>query len=328
MRVLFIGGTGVISGACARLAIARGLDVTLLTRGHSDPPEGAESLSGDIRDPSSVRAALGRRTFDAVVDWVAYEPAHVETDLDLFRERTAQYIFIGTASAYETPPSHLPITEATPLANPLWAYSRAKIACEARLWQAAGEENFPVTVVRPSHTYDATRLPFSAGYTIVDRMRRGAPVIVHGDGTSLWTLTHADDVAVGLVGLLGLPAALGEAFHITSSEWLTWTAIYETVARAAGVEAPRLVPLSSATIAAHDPEHGPSLLGDKAQSRIFDTAKIRAAVPDFSPRILFAEGAAQVLAWHDADPTRRGVDPAADRMQDVLVAAAERAQPR
>ena len=329
MRVLFVGGTGVISSACSRLAVERGVDLTLLSRGQSGrpAPDGARVLRADIRDAASVRAALGSRTFDAVVDWVAFSPEHVEADLDLFRGRTGQYVLIGSASAYQTPPAALPITEETPLNNPFWAYSRAKIASEDRLFRAFHDEGFPATVVRPSHTYDETALPMHGGYTAVDRMRRGLPVVVHGDGTSVWTLTHSRDFARGLVGLLGHAEAVGEAFHVTSDEWLTWDQIHGAVARAAGVEAPRLVHVPSETIAAFDARWGESLLGDKAHSMMFDNAKVRRLVPDVSPAIPFARGAEEIIAWHDADPTRRRVDHAVDRLMDRLVAAMDALRP-
>jgi len=329
MRVLFIGGTGVISTACSRLAVERGIDLTLLNRGQSGRPvpSGARVLRGDIRDHASARAALGYRTFDAVVEWVAFGPEHVEADLDLFRGRTGQYVFVSSASAYQTPTGVLPVTEETPLDNPLWAYSRAKIACEERLSRASREEGFPVTVVRPSHTYDETRLPMHGRYTVVDRMRRGVPVVVHGDGTSLWTLTHARDFAVGLVGLLGNAAALGEAVHVTSDEWTTWDQVHRDVAAAAGAPAPRLVHVPSETVAAFDPEWGVSLVGDKAHSRVFDNAKVKRLVPDFAATTPFARGAEEILAWHDADPARRAVDPAVDRLMDRLVAAMDAARP-
>ena len=217
MKILFIGGTGIISSACSRLALQKGMALYLLNRGKSfrPIPEGARVLKGDIRSPESARAVLADHTFDAVVDWVAFTPQHIETDLALFAGRTRQYVFISSASAYQTPPGALPITESTPLHNPFWEYSRNKIACEERLMLAYRQENFPITVVRPSHTYDATLLPFHGGYTNIARMRQGRPVLVHGDGTSLWTLTHHADFAVGLVGLLGNPHAIGDTFHIT-----------------------------------------------------------------------------------------------------------------
>jgi nucleoside-diphosphate-sugar epimerase len=228
MKVLFIGGTGVISSACSELAVERGFQLVLLNRGRSIRPAaaGAKVLHADIRQPGSVLAALENLNFDAVVfdavvDWVAYTPEHVQNDVDLFRGRTRQYIFISSASAYRKPIWTLPVTESTPLHNPLWQYAQDKADCEALLSEVYQREGFPVTVVRPSLTYDPTLLPVRGGYTTVARMRAGKPVVVHGDGTSLWTLTHSRDFATGLVGLLGHPGALGETFHITSDEWLS-----------------------------------------------------------------------------------------------------------
>src|SRR5512135_732019 len=243
MKTLFIGGTGIISSACAQLALERGHELYLLNRGQTTMrpvPEGAHVLHGDIRDRASARAALGDHQFDAVVNWIAFTTDHIETDLDLFRGRAGQYVFISSASAYQTPPASVPVVESTPLANPVWLYSRNKIACEERLLRAYREERLPMTVVRPSHTYDRTLCPLRGRYTMVDRMRKGQDVIVHGDGTSLWTLTHHRDFAKGLVGLLGNDRAIGHAFHITSDEVLTWDQIYVLMGRAAGVE-PELV---------------------------------------------------------------------------------------
>jgi nucleoside-diphosphate-sugar epimerase len=273
-----------------------------------------------------VTAALGDLNFDSVVDWVAYTPDQVQTDLDLFRQRTRQYIFISSASAYQTPPAFLPVTESTPLHNPFWGYSRDKAACEALLEQAGRQGGFPFTIVRPSHTYDRTLLPFHGGYTSVARMRAGKPVVVHGDGTSLWTLTHHRDFAVGLVGLLGNPHALGHSFHITSDEWLSWNQIYEIVAQAAEVEA-KLVHVPSELIAAYDPEWGASLLGDKAHSMVFDNSKIKRLVPQFQPTIPFWQGAQEIIAWYDEDPARQVVDPFVDELQDRLAAAMQRVYP-
>lgn len=327
MKVLFIGGTGVISSACSELAVERGIELHLLNRGRSrrPVPEGARVVHADIHDAASVRAALGSATYDAVVDWIAFTPAEVERDLELFRERTGQYLFISSASAYRTPPALLPVTESAPLANPRWEYSRLKIACEERLMRAYHEEDFPVTLVRPSHTYDPTMVPLRGGYAALHRMREGRPVFVHGDGTSLWTLTHHRDFARGFVGLLGNARALGEAVHITSDELLSWNQIYLTLARAAGAPPPRLVPLPSEWIAALDPEWGDSLLGDKAHSMIFDNSKIRRLVPDFAATIPFSQGAAEIVAWYDADPARRTVDPEVDRRIERILQAAERA---
>jgi nucleoside-diphosphate-sugar epimerase len=329
MKILFIGGTGIISSACAELALQRGLELYLLNRGRSTrpAPSGAVSLRADIRQPASVTAGLGSRTFDCVVDWVAFTVDHVKTDIDLFRHRTGQYIFISSASAYQKPPASLPILETTPLSNPFWQYSRDKAACEAMLEADGSQDGFPFTIVRPSHTYDRTLLPFDGGYTVVARMRAGEPVVVHGDGSSLWTLTHHRDFAVGFVGLLGNPHAIGQCFHITSDESLTWDQIYTLVARAAGVE-PHLVHVPSELIAKYDPEWGCSLLGDKAHSVIFDNRKIRQLVPEFQPAITFKQGVGEIIAWYDADASRREIDPRVDRLQDQLVAAMHRALPR
>jgi nucleoside-diphosphate-sugar epimerase len=322
LRVLFIGGTGVISSASTRLAVERGLDVTVLNRGSSSTrplPDGAELVQADVRDPASVRAALGDREFDAVVDWVAFTPEHVATDVDLFTGRTGQYVFISSASAYQTPPERLPVTESTPLRNPFWQYSRDKIACEDLLVRAYRDSGFPATIVRPSHTYDRTLVPLDGGWTAVERMRRGKEVVVHGDGTSLWTLTHHEDFARGFVPLLGHPRTLGEAFHITSDDVLTWNQVVRALATAAGVE-PRVVHVPSDAIAAADREWGAGLLGDKAHSMVFDTTKLRRVVPDFQATIGFEQGAREIVAWHDADPARRQVDERMDRVMDQLVA--------
>ncbi|HPH96419.1 MAG TPA: SDR family oxidoreductase [Anaerolineaceae bacterium] len=322
MKVLFIGGTGIISSAVSRLALQRGMDLYLLNRGLSarPAPEGAKVLEGDIRNPESARTALGSHDFDAVVNWVAYTPDHVETDLALFRGRTSQYIFISSASAYQTPPAGLPITESTLLDNPFWQYSRNKIACEERLVRAYREEKFPTTIVRPSHTYDCQLLPMEGGWTVVDRMLRGLPVIVHGDGTSLWTLTHHADFARGFVGLLGLNHAIGEAVHITSDEWLSWNQIFEMVAHAAGVK-PHIVHVPSELIAAYDPDWGAGLLGDKAHSMIFDNTKIKRLVPDYVASIPFARGVEEIMAWYKADPARQKVDPAFNVICDRILNA-------
>ena len=324
MQVLFIGGTGTISSACSRLAVERGIDLYLLNRGKTarPVPAGAHVLRGDIRDRAAAEDVLAGHLFDVVVDWVAFTPEHVETDIELFRGRTGQYIFISSASAYQKPPANLPITESTPLDNPYWEYSRAKIACEERLVQAYRAARFPITIVRPSHTYDRTRLPVYGRYTVIDRMRTGKKVIVHGDGTSLWVLTHHEDFAKGFVGLLGNPRAIGEAFHITSDELLSWNQIYTILARAAGVEA-RLVHVPSEVIAAFDPEWGAGLLGDKAHSVVFDNTKIKRLVPDFAATIPFSRGAEEIMAWFDADPARRTVDEEIDFLMDRIVTAYE-----
>ncbi|WP_213450602.1 SDR family oxidoreductase [Rhizomonospora bruguierae] len=322
MRVLFIGGSGIISSACSRLAVERGIDLYTLNRGNEERrplPAGVTRLRGDIRAPESARAALGDLTFDAVVDWVAYTPGHVRADIDLFTGRTGQYVFISSASAYQTPPARLPVTESTPLRNPHWRYSRDKIACEDALVAAYRSAGFPVTIVRPSHTYDRTAVPFDGGWTAMARLRRGKEIVVHGDGTSLWVLTHHEDFARGFVPLLGHPAAIGEAVHITTDEVLTWNQIAETLAAAAGVP-PRIVHVPSAAIAAADPGWGAGLLGDKAHSMIFDNAKLKRLVPGYVATIPFHRGAREIVAWYDEDPARQVVDERLDAVMDKLVA--------
>jgi len=329
MNVLFVGGTGIISSACARLALSRGIGVSFLCRGKSTRhpiPSGVDVLLGDIRDARSARSALGNRAFDAVVQWVGFLPHHVQLDIELFRGRTGQYVFISSAAAYQKPPASLPVTESTVLHNPFWQYARDKIDCEEKLRAAYRGEGFPVTIVRPSHTYDVGLLPMHGGWTVVDRMRRGLPVVVHGDGTSLWTLTHCDDFARGFVGLLGHPSAVGEAFHITSDETLTWNQIHEILGRAAGAS-PRLVHVPSELIAACDPHWGASLLGDKAHSMVFDNGKIRRLVPDYRATIPYARGAERQAAWYDEDPRRRVVDGETNAVIDRILERYERAWP-
>ncbi len=321
LRVLFIGGSGVISSACSRLVLERGMDLHVLNRGMTSTrpiPAEATKLQGDIRVLGSAKAALGSLEFDVVVDWVAFTPDHVRADLDLFRGRTGQYVFISSASAYQTPPERVPVTESTPLRNPYWRYSREKIACEDVLVRAYRDEGFPATIVRPSHTYDQTTVPFDGGWTALARMRQDKPVVVHGDGTSLWTLTHHLDFARGFLPLLGHAGTLGEAFHITSDEVLTWNQIARSLATAAGVE-PRIVHVPSDVIAAAYPEWGEGLLGDKAHSMIFDNSKLRAVVPDYRATIPFEQGAREIVAWHDADTARQIVDAEMDAAMDRLV---------
>ncbi|HWG65064.1 MAG TPA: NAD-dependent epimerase/dehydratase family protein [Streptosporangiaceae bacterium] len=322
-RVLFIGGSGVISSACSWLAVEQGIELWVLNRGATGVrplPAEARPLRGDARDPVSLRAAVGDRDFDAVVDWVAFTPGHVRDDMEFFRGRTGQYVFISSASTYQTPPSRLPVVESTPLRNPFWKYSRDKIACEDVLVSAYRDEGFPATIVRPSHTYDKTMVPFEGGWTVLARMRQGRPIVVHGDGTSLWTITHHRDFAQGFVPLLGHPRTIGEAFHITSDDVLTWNQIAGSLAAAAGVTAD-IVHIPSDTIAAADPDWGAGLLGDKAHSMVFDNSKLRSVVPGYRAVIPFEQGAREIVAWHDEDPGRQVTNPRIDAVMDKLIAA-------
>ena len=323
LRVLFIGGSGIISAACSQLAAERGIKLSVLNRGAAHlrplPPE-ATVLHGDIRDHLAAREALGDLEFDAVVDWVAFTPEHVQADIELFHGRTGQYVFISSASAYQTPPARVPVTESTPLRNPFWQYSRDKIACEDLLVEAYRQTGFPATIVRPSQTYDRTSIPLDGKWTTLARMRAGKEVVVHGDGTSLWTLTHSADFARGFVPLLGHPRTIGDAFHITSDDVLTWNQIAEALAAAAGVTA-RLVHVPSDAIAAADAAWGAGLLGDKAHSMVFDNSKLRSVVSGYRTEIPFEQGAREVVAWHDEDPARQQADARLDAVMDKLVAA-------
>jgi len=328
MKVLFIGGTGIISTACTQLAVERGIELTLLTRGRHDArlPSGTKTITADAQDTPAAARALGGASFDVVVDWTAFTPADIERDLELFGGRTRQFIFISSASAYQKPATHYLITESTPLANPHWDYSRNKIACEERLTKAYREDSFPITIVRPSLTYGDTLIPLAVNswaeksYTVVDRMLRGKQVIVPGDGSSLWVITHNSDFAKGFVGLLGHPQAIGHAFHITSDEVMTWDQYYRIVAAAAGVE-PRLVHIASDFMIACLPEEEGSLIGDKSVSVVFDNTKIKRFIPGYCATTSFAEGIRRSLAWFDADPARKLIDTAANAKWDKLIAA-------
>lgn len=324
LRMLFIGGNGIISSAVSRLAVQLGHDLTLLNRGTSTTRpaiEGTRHLAGDADDPASIAAAVGGREFDVVVNFRSFLPRQVKQDIELFGGRTGQYVYISSASAYQKPVARLPIIESTPLRNPYWEYSRNKIASEDVLVAAYRESGFPVTIVRPSHTYDRTSIPLDGGWTVIDRMRRGTEIVVHGDGTSLWVLTHHEDFARAFCGLLGHPQAVGDVFHITSDAALTWNQIAETLARAAGAEA-RIVHVASDAIASALPEWGPGLLGDKTHSVLFDNSKVKALVPGWQAQIPFHVGAGQIIEWFDAEPSRRVVDEGINATLDALIAAA------
>ena len=332
MNVLFIGGTGIVSSACTRLALQRGIKLTLLRRGQhrADWLAGAETVQADINDPSAVAHALRGRQFDVVVNFIAFTPVDIERDLELFRGRTGQYIFISSASAYQKPATDYLITESTPLANPHWDYSRNKIACEERLLKAYREQGFPITIVRPSLTYGETLIPLvinswaELSYTVVDRMLRGQKVIVPGDGSSLWVITHDSDFAKGFVGLLGHEQSIGHAFHITTDEVLSWNQLYRIVGAAVGVE-PRILHIPSDFMVACLPQMEGTLIGDKAASVVFDNSKIKRFVPDYVATTRFAEGIRHSLAWFDADPARKLIDSEANATWDKLIESYERA---
>jgi nucleoside-diphosphate-sugar epimerase len=334
MRVLFVGGTGLISSACSAAVVAAGHDLWLLNRGRSRlevPVPHERTIIADAHNEAEVRAALGQREWDVVVQWTGYFPSLVQQDLRVF-SGARQYVFISTAATYEKPPSHWMITEATPQSNPYWDYGRQKIACEKLLVEAGERSGFPYTIVRPSLTYGPSQIPVVIGswdkpYTIIDRMRRGAPIIVPGDGTSLWTITHNSDFAQGLLGLLGHPKAIGEAFHITSDEALTWDQIYSLVGGAAGTT-PNILHVPSDAIVAADPDELGNLFGDKIYSTVFDNSKLRRLVPGYRATVPFAAGIAETVAWFDADPARQEVAAAANLRWDRLATVYQEALAR
>lgn len=330
MKVLFIGGTGNISGACSRLAIARGIELYHLNRGKvkADVPSDIKNIIADIKNPEAVKKAISGMLFDVVVNFIAFTPEDVQQDIDLYSGKTKQYIFISSASIYQKVGGHPVITESTPLYNPYWEYSRNKIRCEELLNAEFRNAGFPITIVRPSLTYD-TVIPVAIGswtdYTIIDRMKKGKEVIVHGDGTSLWTITHADDFAKAFVGLLGHQQAIGHAFHITSDELLNWNQIYEAVAEAAGAEL-KVVHIASDFIcdvadSMGIPDMRGSLLGDKAVSTIFDNSKIKRFVPGFVATIPFKEGIKRTVKWFEADRSRMVINEANNDFIDKVLNA-------
>ena len=302
LSVLFIGGTGTISASCVRRSVTAGMSVCVLNRGNNvrqrSLPDSVTWLQADIRDSASVRKAIGDMEFGAVANFLSYNAADAAEAVELFDGRTRQYVHISTASLYRKPVLQWPIVESNLRLNPFVSYSRDKIAAEDELMRACVTTGFPVTIVRPSHTYDEASPPIPGDWTVLDRLARGAEVIAPGDGTSLWTLTHADDFAQGLVGLLGNPRAIGEVFHITSDDVYTWDQIYSIVASALGVEA-RIVHIPSEDILAAAPDWFWSelIIGDLSHSAVFDNSKIRRFVPDFAPRLTFHAAAADLVRW-------------------------------
>ncbi|MCP4976397.1 MAG: SDR family oxidoreductase [Maribacter sp.] len=323
MKVLFIGGTGNISTPTSRLALERGIDLYHLNRGNTKVLlSGVKTILGDINNPKEL-SELAKHQWDVVVNWIAFTPEDIERDISLFKRKTKQYIFISSASCYQTPLSYPIITESTPLCNNLWDYSQDKIRCEDRLMQAYREEGFPITIVRPSLTYD-TVIPIAIGgfkeYTTPDRILKGKEIIVHGDGTSLWTVTHSDDFAIGFVGLLGLTQGIGHAFHITSDEILSWNMIYKILAESLGRDA-NIVHIASDFICKIEPSFTGTLLADKAESVIFDNTKIKTFVPQFKATITFATGIKRTLKWLDEDPERKFVNPDTnEKIENILYA--------
>jgi nucleoside-diphosphate-sugar epimerase len=326
MKVLFVGGTGLISSACASAAQEAGHELWLVTRGQSKLATTVPAdrvITADATDAPGLRAALTGSSWDVVVQWVAFRPDHVVEDVETFVD-AGQYVFISSASVYEKPPSSWLITEQTPKINPFWDYAQNKIACEQVLRRAHDESGFSMTIVRPSLTYGLSQIPVLVGswakpFTIVDRMRRKARIVIPGDGTAIWTLTHNSDFAKGLIGLFGQDAAIGEDFHITSDEALTWNQIYALLGDAAGAE-PDVVHIPTDAIVAADPSQLGSLWGDKAYSAVFDNSKLRTLVPDFTATTRFADGIRATVDWLDANPDHQTIDHEANALWDKLAA--------
>ena len=327
MKVLFIGGTGNISASVSRLCVEKGIDLYLLNRGVTKVEiPGAVNITGDINDQESIKEKLKDHKWDVVVNWIAFTEDDIIRDFNIFRDKTEQYIFISSASAYQKPLQDPIITESTPLENPFWEYSRNKIACENKLTELHNQNEFPITIVRPSLTYN-TVIPVAIGgwteYTIIDRIKKGKKIIVHGDGTSLWTITHAEDFAKGFVGLIGNNKSIGETYHITSDELLTWDQIYTYVANAVDAE-PNIIHIASDFICSIEQSLTGTLIGDKSVSAIFDNSKIKSLVPDFCASIPFKKGIKETIKWFESDSNRMVVNPETNKMIDRIISAYER----
>lgn len=333
MKICFIGGTGTISMAITRRLAERGDELYLINRGSrkEEIPEGVRVINADINDEADVAAKLSDLSFDSVCDFVGFVPEQLQRDYRLFKGKTKQFMYISSASAYHKPVRGYVINEGTTLANPYWEYSRNKIACEEYLMKLYREEGFPITIVRPSHTYDERSIPLgvhgkNGSYQVVKRMLEGKPVIIHGDGTSLWNMTHNSDFALGFVGLIGNPHAIGEAFQITSDETLTWNQVYECIAKALGVEL-KAVHVSSEFLASvSDYDLTGSLIGDKACSVVFDNSKLKKAVPEFRPVVHYEEGIRRTIENVLAKPELQREDPEFDQWCDKVIAALEKAK--
>lgn len=332
MKVLFIGGTGNISTSVSELAIEKGFELYHLNRGKTESAfKKVKTLVADINDTSEVKKILKDHTWDVVVNWIAFTPDQIQRDFELFQGKTKQYIFISTASAYQKPLLHPTVTESTPLKNPFWQYSRHKIACEDLLNKFYRDSDFPITIVRPSHTYRnfiPSCFDSDRQYTLANRMLQGKPIIVPGTGLSRWTLTHADDFALGFVGLLGNSSSIGHAFHITSDEKLTWNQIYQETALALNVKSLNLVHIPVDVLYKLNYKYSNNqedvdkirggLLGDKLTSVDFDNTKIKTFVPEFKAGIPFYIGIRRVLNWFNQHESRKEINTEGEKHMDWI----------
>lgn len=333
MKILLIGGSGTISSAVTQKLVSENHQVFVLNRGNNNDrlPSSVHVLVADMANENDVAEIIKDHFFDAVCEFIAFHPSQIERDIRLFSEKTNQYVFISSASAYHKPSVNPYITEGTTLANPYWQYSRDKIACEEVLWNAYRKNNFPMTIVRPSHTYDERHIPLGVHgkkgfWQVIQRMLENKPVIVQGDGTSLWTLTHNTDFAEGFVGLLGNPKALGEAFHITSDESLTWNQIYQEIAKALHVPL-KLYHVTSDFLSAVGKQYDfeGSLIGDKSTTVIFDNSKLKSVVPTFSAKVPFKKGIRLTLEYLEKHPECKVLDAEFDLFCDQVISAEEKA---
>lgn len=332
IKVLFIGGTGVISTSVSELAVKKNnIELFLLNRGNNDSaaPQEATLIRGDMNERGSIKRILDEYRFNVVVNWIAYTPDQIKADIDLFMGKVDQYIFISSASAYQKPLVHYMISESTPLKNPYWQYSSDKIACEDLLVKEYRENSFPATIVRPNYTYGNTMIPFVfnsriSRYTLVDRIKKGMKIIVPGDGTSLFTLTHSKDFAKGFVGLIGNTRSIGHAFHITSDEALTWDQVACSIGKTVGAT-PDICHIPSDLIATISPEHTGGLLGDKSNCAIFDNSKIKSFVPDYTATISFSEGVKDTISWYESHPEMCGIDEIFNVLCDRIIAQMQKA---
>ncbi len=331
MKILLIGGTGTISMAITRLLAKENHEVYLLNRGNrsTELPDNVTVLQCDIKDEEDVKRVIDGMIFDAVGEFIGFTVEHIQRDVRLFQGRTKQYLYISSASAYQKPLSDPVITESTPLANPYWQYSRDKIECEEYLMQQYRDSGFPVTIVRPSHTYDERSVPLgvhgkAGSWQVLKRMIEGKPVIIHGDGTSLWTLTHNSDFAKGYCGLVGNLHAIGQAFHITSNESLTWNQIYHIIADALGVELKAVHIPSDFLASVSDYDLTGSLIGDKANSVIFDNSKLKRAVPDFTATVRADQGIRSTIQHILSHPELQREDAEFDRWCDKVIGKFEK----